>query len=84
MKEEHAFKSEAFPCNAFPFLRRMRELLDEAETNNIEVLANDPEKYYAFHACLLIINQMTFGQLSNINLGDEWKELNNIHREGKF
>lgn len=84
MKEEHAFTSEVFPCNAKPFLKRMRELLDEAETNSIEYLTNYPEKYYAFRACLLIINQMTFGQLSTIDLMDEWKELNELLKEEKF
>ena len=84
MKEERAFKYPGFPCNARPFLRRMWELLDEEETGSIEALASNSQRYYAFRACLLIINQMTFGQISTIHLMDEWRELYDLSEEDKF
>ena len=39
MKEEHAFMSESFPCNAIPFLTRIREILDKGNTNAFDSLS---------------------------------------------
>jgi hypothetical protein len=73
MKSEHAFAHSPFPANMRPFLTRMQELLEEEQTSNITNM--DEEKYFAFRACLLVINQMVFGQMSVVHLSDEWREL---------
>ena len=90
LKEEHAFKSEAFPVNSIPFLTRLREVLDEAQTNSLQTVAKLPigtvsEQYYwKARALLWVINGQFFGQLADINMSKEWDELNRAHNEGKF
>ena len=68
--EDYAFDSEAMPCNAVPFLRRMLQILKEAETNSPNSL--DRANNARFRANLWIVMSQTFPQAITIDLCDEF------------
>jgi len=74
MKEEHAFMSESFPCNAIPFLTRIREILDKGNTNAFDSLS--AEGKLKARACMWILLGQLYGQTATINLSEEWSYLN--------
>lgn len=90
--EEHAFAESAFPVNSKPFIRRLGEILDEAQTNSIETVSiyrtlkdkRQEENGWKARAVLYVLNAHYFGQLANIDMSREWDELNQAHNEGKF
>jgi len=74
MLEEHAFMSEAFPCNSIPFLTRLRELLNETQTNGLAYLSEEGK--LKARACMWILMAQLYGQTATINLSEEWYSLN--------
>lgn len=82
MKEEHAFLSESFPCNAIPFLTRIREILDKGNTNAFDSLS--AEDKVKVRACMWILMGQLYGQFAVLDLNHEWLELEAIvKKEGK-
>lgn len=77
-KEDTAFRSSAMPVNSLPFLRRIREILDENGTNNPSGLVN--EELMKFRANLWILLCQTHGQLINIDTMEEFDELDNYFK----
>lgn len=63
-RPETAIHSSSVPCNPRPFLKRIIDLVNEK--------GNPAMKTPEVRACLWIVNQMTFGQLARVDLGDEW------------
>ena len=74
MLEEEAFMSKSFPCNSIPFLTRLRELLNESQTNGLAYL--EEEDKLKARACMWILLGQLYGQLATINLSEEWSYLN--------
>ena len=66
--EDQAFRSPAMPCNPLPFINRMGEIIRENSTG----ATNTPQ----FRANLLIVLQITFGQIATVDLCDLWAEVN--------
>lgn len=71
--EEHAFMSNAMPCNSIPFLRRIIEIMEENKTNNFEALPE--EARLAAEACLWIVNAQLYGEMSTIDMSDVFYKL---------
>ena len=92
LKEEHAFAESAFPPNSIPFLNRMKEVLDEARTNSLQTISEhravkmtgSEESYWKARALLWVINAQFFGQVASIDMDQEWGELNQALKAGKF
>jgi hypothetical protein len=72
-REERAFLHQIFPCNAFPFLKRMGAILRENHCNNYPSLPEAAKIDY--RACLWVINGQVFGQIHTLDMGQEWQEL---------
>jgi hypothetical protein len=72
MREERAFLHDIFPCNAFPFLKRMADILRENHTNAPDCLSEAAKIDY--RACLWVVNGQIHGQLGVIDMGQEWDD----------
>lgn len=72
-REERAFLSDCFPCNARPFLARMVDILKQNNCNNFPSLPKEAQM--DFRACLWIINGQVHGQLAAIDQTKEWDVL---------
>jgi len=70
---EHAFNSSIFPCNSKPFLSRIEEILDQANTNSLQNLTGDDQ--LATRGCMWILMGQLYGQMATIDLVDEWERL---------
>jgi len=73
MLEDRAFLMETFPCNSIPFLRRLREILDESKTNSFQLLPDDAK--LKARACMWVLMGQLYGQMATIDLGQEWQAL---------
>ena len=73
MQEEQVLFSEAFPCNSYPFLKRIEELLKENETNSL--LSLKGKELDKAKACLFILLGQSYGQLFTIESIDEFERL---------
>jgi hypothetical protein len=86
-KEEHAFSLSTFPPNSIPFLNRLKEVLEEnqtlAEGRALEETSREKGGWQA-RALLWILNAQYFGQIANIDMYQEWTELEKAHKAGKF
>jgi len=81
MREEEAFLSECFPCNSIPFLRRLREILDESKTNSFQLLPDDTK--LKARGCMWILMAQLYGQFAVLDLNHEWLELEAAVKEVK-
>ena len=79
MLEDRAFLMETFPCNSIPFLRRLREILDEGKTNGLAILPDDAK--LKARACMWVLMGQLYGQMATIDLSDEWDSLNKTMKE---
>lgn len=77
MLPEHLSESCAFPCNSKPFLERIREILDQANTNSLQSLTG--EEKIAARACMWVLMGQLYGQMARIDLCDEWDKLHKSH-----
>ncbi len=73
MQEEQALFSEAFPCNSYPFLKRIEELLKENRTNSLMSLKG--KELDKAKSCLFILIGQSYGQLFTIESIDEFERL---------
>ena len=73
MLEDRAFLVETFPCNSIPFLRRLREILDEGKTNGLAYLPDDAK--LKARACMWVLLGQLYGQMAVIDLGQEYQAL---------
>lgn len=73
MQEEQALFSEAFPCNSYPFLKRIEELLRENKTNSLMSLKG--KELDKAKSCLFILLGQAYGQLFQIDSIDEFERL---------
>lgn len=71
--EERAFLCEIFPCNALPFLTRIRQLLQEGNTNAFDSLSEKAK--VNVRACMWILMAQLYGQFAVLDLNHEWLEL---------
>ena len=76
MKAEKALFNDAFPCNSYPFLRRIEELLRENKTNNLSSLKG--KELDKAKACLFILLSQAYGQLFKIDSVEEFERLNRV------
>ena len=76
MREEQALFCEAFPCNSYPFLKRIEELLKENRTNSLMSLKG--EELDKARSCLFILIGQAYGQLFKIDSIEEFERLNEI------
>ena len=67
-----AMFSSSFPCNPIPFAKGLAELVKENGTDSIR---SDDAK-----AILWVLMAQAYGQLSKVDLCEEWSRLN--HRLG--
>jgi len=72
--EEFAFMSNDLPCNSIPFLTRLHELLDEAQTNELAELPEEGK--LKARACMWVLMTQAYGQTATIDLSEEWHSLN--------
>jgi uncharacterized protein YnzC (UPF0291/DUF896 family) len=61
------------PVNAIAMINRLRELMDEHGTNALS--GEEIKQDVRVRKLLWLINQQFFGQLSKIDMMDEWDEL---------
>lgn len=73
MQAEQALFSEAFPCNSYPFLEKIEELLRENKTNSLMSLKG--EELDKARSCLFILIGQAYGQLFTIDSIDEFERL---------
>ena len=71
--EEEAFLLDCLPCNSLPFLRRLREILEEARTNTLESLNGEARD--RARAVMWVLMSQLYGQLATVDLMDEWEDL---------
>ncbi len=76
MQEEQALFSEAFPCNSYPFLKRIEKLLKENKTNSLISLKG--KELDKAKSCLFILLGQAYGQLFQIDSIEEFERLNGI------
>jgi len=76
LDEEQAFLCESLPCNAIPFLTRIREILDEGNTNVFDSLS--AENKVKVRACMWVLMSQLYGQFAVLDLNHEWLELEAI------
>jgi len=76
MQAEQALFSEAFPCNSYPFLERIEELLRENNTNSLMSLKG--KELDKARSCLFILIGQAYGQLFEIDSIEEFERLNEI------
>ena len=72
MNIEETVISNSLPCNSIAMISRLRELLDETNTNCIEGMRTDPR----VRAVLWLLNYQFYGQLANIDMCAEWSKIN--------
>jgi len=98
MLEEHAFRSQSLPCNSLPFINRLKEILQESETNSMQLLRysavpqsavidRNPENRAAWLKCkavMWVLMAQLYGEPSLIQLGAEWDELDRLYTQGVF
>lgn len=92
IKVEYAFALDSFPPNSYPFIDRLREVLDKSYTNSLQTLAEGramedtsrEEGGWRARALLWVLNAQYFGQAANIDMFQEWQELNKAREAGKF
>ena len=73
MQEEQALFREAFPCNSYPFLKRIEKLLKENKTNSLMSLKG--KELDKAKSCLFILLGQAYGQLFQIDSIDEFERL---------
>ncbi len=74
MKEEQVLFSKAFPCNSYPFLKRIEELLKENRTNSLMSLKG--KELDKAKSCLFILIGQAYRQLFTIESIDEFERPN--------
>ncbi len=75
--EDYIFTT-ALPVNTKVMIRRLGELLDKHQTNCLEEAScrNDPQ----IRKLLWLINQQFYGQLSIINMCEEWNAMDQAEK----
>ena len=76
MQAEEILFKDAFPCNSYPFVRRIQELLEGSGTNNLNGLKG--KELDKAKACLFILLGQAYGQLFKIDSVEEFKRLNRV------
>ena len=72
MKEiEDMIEDRFLPVNSIAMLDRLKELLKESETNNLEECREDKR----IRRLMWLMNQQMYGQLGVIDLSREWRAL---------
>ena len=72
MKEiEDMIEDKFLPVNSIAMLSRLKELLKENETNNLEECREDKR----IRKLMWLMNQQVYGQLGVIDLSREWRAL---------
>jgi len=73
MQAEQALFGEAFPCNSYPFLERIEELLKENRTNSLMSLKG--KELDKAKSCLFILIGQAYRQLFTIDSIEEFERL---------
>jgi len=73
MREEYAFDSPSLPCNTFPFLGRIGEILETNKVNNFEPLS--ASERIKVRGCMWVLMAQLYGQMATIDLTNEWYNL---------
>lgn len=76
MQAEEALFNDVFPCNSYPFLHRVEELLRENKTNSLMSLKG--KELDKAKACLFILLGQVYDQLFKIDSIEEFERLNRI------
>ena len=76
MKAEEALFNDVFPCNSYPFLHRIEELLGENKTNSLGSLKE--KELDKAKACLFILIGQAYDQLFKIDSIEEFERLNRV------
>ena len=72
MKEiEDMIEDRLLPVNSIAMLSRLKELLKENETNNLEECREDKR----IRRLMWLMNQQVYGQLGVVDLPREWRAL---------
>ena len=79
MKTEESLFNNVFPCNSYPFLHRIEELLGENKTNSLSSLKG--KELNKAKACLFILTGQAYGQLFKIDSLKEFERLNRVLNE---
>jgi hypothetical protein len=69
----NAMFDQVFPCNPIPFARKLADLVSD---NGTDFIKSDNAK-----RILWILNAQAYGQMANINLGEEWDRLRTVAEE---
>lgn len=69
MKIEHTVLASSLPVNSKAMVARLRELMDENQTNSLALLKDNPN----VRAVMWLLNSQVFGLLAAIDMCDEWK-----------
>ena len=72
MNIEGTIKTDSLPVNSKAMIHRLSELLEENETNCLNICKDDPR----VKAVLWLLNSQVFGQMANIDMAELWQELN--------
>jgi len=76
MQAEEVLFKDAFPCNSYPFLRRIEELLGENKTNSLGSLKG--KELDKAKACLFILLGQAYGQFFKIDSVEEFERLDRV------
>ena len=71
MNIEDTIFDEILPVNTKPILNRMRKLLDDNKTNSLYQCKENPR----IKKLMWLLNSQFYGQLTTINMIDEWQKL---------
>lgn len=84
--EEYMFTRGQLATNSLPFIKRLSEVLDEAEVNSLKLLTpqSHSEAYWKAKSLLWMLNAQFYGELAVIDLPKEWSELTEALKADKF
>jgi hypothetical protein len=72
---EDTMCDEALPVNTIAMCKRLIEILQENDCNNVPSIMGRKEEFKKFKKCLWLINSQTYGQVGEISMMDEWSDL---------
>tara|TARA_Y100001938_G_scaffold150863_1_gene243941 strand:- start:3467 stop:3709 length:243 start_codon:yes stop_codon:yes gene_type:complete len=75
MDVKTAMFERGFPCNPRPFLAGLLDYIEEHGTQSIR--SNEAKQI------LFVIMAQAYGQLSTIDLCDEWRRLDDLYQQNK-
>ena len=71
---ENTISEDTMPVNCIAMANRLIEILKEGNTNCVKSLTG--ESLLKFKKCLWLLNALTYGQMAQIDMTDEWSRLN--------